>query len=390
VIVQHSRRVVAVAAVVTSTLVAISLPAVAAPTTPSPHPTTVNAGDLASARAAAKTLNSEIAALDARAETASEAYDEAESQLGTVVNQAIVLEQRILDERNSVTAQQMLNADRASQLYMAGGPLALYASVLDGSNDLSDVVDQMQALQSIMNGTQATVVTGTHQLVNDTADETELTALTSQQAALSSAVGKRAATVHALLTQRQNALTQANATVIALAAQLQQQQQQAEAAAARAQFASLQLVGTPPPDNQWAVAAIEAASTRIGDPYVWGATGPTTFDCSGLVQWAYAQAGLSLPRTSRDQWNASRPLALADLRPGDLLFYASDLSNPDTIHHVVMYVGGGMIIEAPHTGAYVQEVPVYLDGFIGARRPGPGGPASSAAATPVASAVPPA
>ncbi len=80
-------------------------------------------------------------------------------------------------------------------------------------------------------------------------------------------------------------------------------------------------------------------------------------------------------------------MALADLRPGDLLFYATDLSNPATIHHVVMYVGGGMIIEAPHTGAYVQEVPVYLDGFIGARRPGPGGTATT---TPVASAAPPA
>ncbi len=233
-IAQHSRRVVAVAAVVTCTLLTVSAPAVAAPTTPSPHPRTVSAGDLASARAAAKSLNAEIAALDTRAEAASQAYDEAESQLGTVVNQAIVLQQRILDERNSVTAQQMLNADRASQLYMAGGPLALYASVLDGSNDLSDVVDQMQAVQSIMDGTRAAVAVGSQRLVNDTADETELTALTTKQAALSAVVGNRAAAVHALITQRQSALATANATVIALAAQIQQQQQQQAAAAARA------------------------------------------------------------------------------------------------------------------------------------------------------------
>jgi cell wall-associated NlpC family hydrolase len=124
---------------------------------------------------------------------------------------------------------------------------------------------------------------------------------------------------------------------------------------------------TPP--NDTAAAAIAAARSRLGDPYVWGATGPDTFDCSGLTQWAYAHAGVTLPRVAADQFRVGARVSLGDLEPGDLLFWAIDVNDPATIHHVAMYIGNGLMIAAPHTGDVVKVQPVYLSEFIGATRP---------------------
>ena len=114
---------------------------------------------------------------------------------------------------------------------------------------------------------------------------------------------------------------------------------------------------------------MSAAETQLGVPYVWGGESPGAgFDCSGLVQWAWRQAGVSLPRTSGAQFAASTPVSIADLEPGDLLFYG-----PSGSDHVAMYVGGGMMIEAPETGEVVHITPLRLSGygesFAGAGRP---------------------
>nr|WP_284288962.1 lipid II flippase MurJ [Angustibacter aerolatus] len=121
--------------------------------------------------------------------------------------------------------------------------------------------------------------------------------------------------------------------------------------------------------NAVAAAAISAAATRLGMPYVWGATGPTSFDCSGLMQWAYRQAGVSIPRTSRAQYAALPKVPMNQVQPGDLVFYASNPSNPSTIHHVGMYVGEGLSLYAPQTGSNVKIGPVAYGTIIGAARP---------------------
>jgi peptidoglycan DL-endopeptidase CwlO len=118
-----------------------------------------------------------------------------------------------------------------------------------------------------------------------------------------------------------------------------------------------------------AARAVEVALAQRGDPYVWGAVGPNTFDCSGLTRYAYAAAGVSIPRVSRDQYNFGQRVPLTDLLPGDLVFYARNTSDPRTIHHVAMYIGNGSIVHAPHTGDVVRVAPVWRSGLIGATRP---------------------
>jgi cell wall-associated NlpC family hydrolase len=122
------------------------------------------------------------------------------------------------------------------------------------------------------------------------------------------------------------------------------------------------------------LAAVQYAEHEIGVPYVWGGETPGVgFDCSGLVQWAWGSAGISIPRTTETQWPALLHVALTDLQPGDLLFYYN-LDGDDEVDHVVMYVGSGpwgvdTTIAAPYTGTDVSLAPLFTSGLIGAARP---------------------
>jgi peptidoglycan DL-endopeptidase CwlO len=107
--------------------------------------------------------------------------------------------------------------------------------------------------------------------------------------------------------------------------------------------------------------ALRWALTRLGDPYVWGGFGPTVFDCSGLVMWAYAHVGISLAHLTFDQWNEGVHVPKNQLEPGDLLFFFG-------LEHVGLYVGGGLMVDAPTQGQVVQVQPVFWGGFDGAVR----------------------
>ena len=116
-------------------------------------------------------------------------------------------------------------------------------------------------------------------------------------------------------------------------------------------------------------AALRAAESRRGLPYAWGAAGPTAFDCSGLVQWAFAQAGISMPRVAADQARAGPAVPVSQLQPGDLLFYHTDPTDPGYISHVAIYLGNGWMIQAPQPGMDVQVVPASFGSqFAGAIR----------------------
>ncbi|MEU6049936.1 NlpC/P60 family protein [Streptomyces xanthochromogenes] len=122
--------------------------------------------------------------------------------------------------------------------------------------------------------------------------------------------------------------------------------------------------GPSAPASSKAAKALAFARAQMGKPYVWGATGPASYDCSGLTQAAWKAAGVDLPRTTWDQVKAGTRVATADLQPGDLVFFYDDVS------HVGMYAGGGMMIHAPHSGAYVREESIYYMPIYGAVRPG--------------------
>ncbi|MET9851701.1 C40 family peptidase, partial [Streptomyces sp. NPDC006450] len=119
----------------------------------------------------------------------------------------------------------------------------------------------------------------------------------------------------------------------------------------------------PPSDGSRAARAVAFAYGAIGKPYVWGATGPGSFDCSGLTQAAWRAAGVSLPRTTYTQINAGQRVSRDRLAPGDLVFFYSGVT------HVGMYVGNGQMVHAPRPGSTVRLAPIDSMPWAGASRP---------------------
>ena len=118
-----------------------------------------------------------------------------------------------------------------------------------------------------------------------------------------------------------------------------------------------------PPSTHGGVVGI--ALSQVGTPYVWGGAAPGGFDCSGLVMWAYAQVGVSLPHSTYALYNMGVPVSYDQLQPGDLVFF-------DGLGHVGLYIGGGQFVHAPHTGDVVKVSSLsegwYSSTYVGARR----------------------
>jgi peptidoglycan DL-endopeptidase CwlO len=108
--------------------------------------------------------------------------------------------------------------------------------------------------------------------------------------------------------------------------------------------------------------ALRAALTQRGKPYLWGAAGPDSFDCSGLIVWAYAQEGISLPHYTGSLWNDGEHISRDNLEPGDLVFFDADIS------HVGIYLGNGLMVDAPHSGSVVRVEAVWWGQYVGAVR----------------------
>jgi cell wall-associated NlpC family hydrolase len=166
-----------------------------------------------------------------------------------------------------------------------------------------------------------------------------------------------------LLDQRKGQLAGIEAEV----SRLQSQEHAAALAAARAR--SISHYGSsggddyPTPSIPAHGDVVDYAKSRLGCPYVWAASGPNSFDCSGLAMWCYRKVGISLPHSSREQYNSGVHVSRKDLQPGDLVFFGSP------IHHVGIYVGGGQMIEAPYSGARVRYASAFRSDYAGACRP---------------------
>jgi cell wall-associated NlpC family hydrolase len=272
-------------------------------------------------------------------------------------------------------------SSRMTGLLTSGSPTQMLerAALLDAAGDRrSTVLDAMGAAEQ----------------------QASAAAATAKAALARAAQLKQAAAATLATAEREEALARQQAGAL----QTQQTQLQAQLSADQQQLATLQgqraaalaydaqisagvpraigrtTAGAP---SQGAVAtAIAAAERWVGTRYAWGGgslTGPSMgwgiddgvvgFDCSGLTRYAYAQAGIGIPRQSTQQYAALPKVSSSDLQPGDLVFYAFDTSDPSTIHHVAMYLGGGRMIEAPESGERVHVTAMRWGGFIGAARP---------------------
>jgi cell wall-associated NlpC family hydrolase len=197
------------------------------------------------------------------------------------------------------------------------------------------------------------------------------------QVAKTAAAAKAAVTLEqgqmAALSAKRDALLAQLAAAQRVSVQLEQQRQQglAEAAARKAAQAAAAAAaanrhygGAPVYDGSLASRALAYAYAQLGKPYVWGAVGPYSFDCSGLTMQAWRSAGVLLPHFAAFQYQSSHPIGYSDLRPGDLLFWATDGEDSDTIYHEAMYIGGQQMIQAPRSGENVEISSMWMWGPI--------------------------
>lgn len=341
-----------------------------------------------SAQTAAAALRTELSSLERQADRAVEEYDLAEGELGKQVSTEVGLQHDVTDAQGASRVAGRVQAGRARALYQSGGMPALYASVM-ASGDIREVIGRSEVVTRILVADRITTaradaatsrLAGRERLANAAAAVTirktaqvaamadRITALLSRQRGLISAAdGHVLELVHA----------QEAAASAAAAAQFQAQLAAAQASAGGAQGAGPRglLAGPLAPDvpapTPAVATVIAVAKQQLGKPYVWGAVGPDSFDCSGFTGYAYAAAGIALPRTAAQQYLAGPHPSLAQLEPGDLLFWATDLSNVSSIDHMAMYLGAGMMIVAPHTGDVVKISKVYANGYFGATRVDP-------------------
>jgi cell wall-associated NlpC family hydrolase len=375
----------------------------ATPTTtpgPAPNQSQINAAQ-AQVSAVEATLSQEeqqSSALDNRYTIAVQDQQNAEASLAVITTQ-------LVQTKVSVAADKRRLTNDAVKAYVYGTPQTKFTSLFTSSADLSGARNQYtQQIVGNLDQARNALQSSESQLSNQESQQQSLASQAASQAnqakLLAQANQQEAAATQATLSTVRGQLAQqvAQAAVVeaqqqaaaaaqaANAAQAQRAAAASQAAATVAglvggsaggaaattaanQAAPVGPVGGSGASTGQGQAAVNAAISQLGVPYVFGGESPGAgFDCSGLVQWAWAQAGVSIPRTTESQWPALPHVSLDALEPGDLLFYFN-LDNDDQVDHVVMYVGNGEIIAAPFTGASVSYSPIFTGGLIGAARP---------------------
>jgi peptidoglycan DL-endopeptidase CwlO len=336
-----------------------------------PAPAAADPGAVERARAEAARVRGEVDRLQLRAEVMAEAYAATEERLQAALRGALA-HQRALDDQELAVETAQVGLDEQVRGIYEVGPLV--------SAELLLLADDPHELALAVHVAGASLTTGVHAVDQATAAQAhdqalvaELRARQAEVLALRQRQGDQRAAIEQALAQQRALLGGAERHVRELVAAARAREEAARlalvaAAATRARTLGLEGFATAPPPTQAAATAVHAALGQLGKPYRWGASGPGEFDCSGLTSWAYRQAGVALPRTSRAQWSAGSHMAVAALLPGDLVFFGTDPHDPGTIHHVGMYVGQGLMVNAPYTGAVVRVEPVHPGDYVGATR----------------------
>jgi len=285
-----------------------------------------------------KSVKAQVDTLYNEAEQATQKYDGAQEKQSTLQKQVDDLQNEVAREQGDLNKLRDQLGSLATAQYRSGGLDESMQLLLSSNPDdylaKASTLDQVSSQQA--------------QALKQIADQQRT--LDQQKAEAASKLAELDATRTDLGTQKkqvQAKLASAQKLLNTLTAAQKASITQAQTTAANRSTTRVDLGSGTAADSR-AAAALAEAETRIGKPYVYGATGPDEFDCSGLTSWAYAQAGVSIPRTSEEQANAGTHLTESELKPGDLVIFFSDA------HHVGLYVGNGMVLHAPKPGAYVR------------------------------------
>ena len=313
-------------------------------------------------------LKAEVQADNTAADAAVQKYDAAQEQQQQLQQQATVEQNEIARQQAAVNAQESALGATAAAQYRDGTIDPAVQLFL--SSNPSDFLDQASTTAQVDNSQAASLrslQSQTRTLDNEKAEaETKLKALdatTTQLAAAKAQVQRKLAAAQARL----NSFTAAQRAAVEKALDdtpaAPAHSGNSNNSSSGSDGVSLNVnLGHSSAGDSVEAAAFAAAQTRIGDAYVYGDTGPTTFDCSGLMQWAYKQAGMDIGRTTYDQIDEGTAVAsVSDLQVGDLVFFNDD-------SHVGMYAGNGMILHAPHPGAVVRYESIDTVGSIYAMR----------------------
>jgi cell wall-associated NlpC family hydrolase len=340
--------------------------------------------------------SAELARLQTQAEVLIERYDQAQVNEQRAASAYQVTEARLRQAERQQAASRLRVARLAARQFESGGgfsPVTVMLGDADGPQAYLRQVGMGQVLAESStetlaanqaNNAVATVFRAqAHKLL--VARQAALQAANDLKVAIQAAVSRQQTFVK-LTKGKRNKLAGELASAQSKASSLKAARQAALAAAAaeRAAAAAAAAAAAGPsgssqvPSWAWGSGAsadqgdIAAnwALTQLGKPYLWGGAGPDSFDCSGLTMVAWAHAGVQLLHYTGYQWQEGPHVPLSQLRRGDLLFYATNTSDPSTIHHVAIYIGHGMMVNAPYTGAFVRIDGMYAPGgLIGAVRP---------------------
>jgi cell wall-associated NlpC family hydrolase len=390
-------------------LIAANAAAAPAPTTlPGPAP---NQSQIDATKAQASQIEATLTQEERQSSILDDRYNTAMQNLQDAQNQLQALAASMVRAKAQVAVDKKLVASDAVAAYVYGTPATGFTSYFSSSAAMNQARNQYtDQIVGNLTKDETALARSEARLQEQETQQQAVAAQAQTQAAqaksLAQANEQEAAATKATLGQVQGQLAQevAQAAIVeaqqeaaaaARAASAAQQQQAAAAAQAAAAVAGavggsdsgaaatnaangaanyVGPVGGTGSGNGTQMAAVQAAESQLGVPYVWGGEqAGVGFDCSGLVQWAWRRAGVSIPRTTETEWPALTHVSLDALEPGDLLFYYN-LDGDNQVDHVVMYTGSGpygadTVIQAPFTGSTVSYSPIFTEGLIGAGRP---------------------
>ncbi len=329
---------------------------------------------------AGKTLDE----LDVQAEVLTERYDETLGNEQRAAAAYTVTQARLASAQQAENASERQLAGLAAQEFESGGGFDSVASMLGDASGPQGYLNEVGMGQVLaQQGTDTLAVSQANDVVAAVfrtqahdllvAQQADLRAASALKVAIQAAVTRQLRFVRADTAQRNKlaaelASAQAHETALVAARQAylaaQAAQRAAAAAAAESQDSSpTWSAGSGASATQGDIAA-DWALTQIGKPYQWGGAGPESYDCSGLTMVAWEHAGVQLGHYTGWQWDSGPHVPLDQLQRGDLVFYATDTSDPSTIHHVGIYIGNASMVDAPYTGAFVRVDSIYQPGLM--------------------------